>query len=49
MMALLIEKMNSPLIKVKKNAPHRFFKICVIAGNGSREVVTAEFFISFSA
>ena len=31
-------------MKVKKNAPHIEFKICVIAGNGSRVVVTHQIF-----
>ena len=31
-------------MKVKKNAPHRIFKICVLVGNGSRVVVTHQIF-----
>ena len=50
MIALLIEKRSPPLMKVKKNAPHRIFKVCVLVGNGSRVVVTHQIFLlKFSA
>ena len=41
-MALLAEKKSPPLIKVKKNTP---FKLCVVAGNRSRMVVTDQIYL----
>ena len=49
MIAFLTEKRSPPLMKVHLRKMHHIeFKICVIAGNGSRVVVTTQIFFFIS-